>query len=531
VRAVNIVRSMSGSLLKDQVIVATPKQEDEHELESAGSNEVNANNIQEQGAVSEDHRATSTPEIRRTSAQPGESPTPQAYSPRKASLPTNLSANKPTRKKSSRRSSAMKALSSREKSPSASRSLSSDMLSPNSDSDSLSVHKRRNLGTGVASKIADLQRQFSRGSTATSPSAQPMSRKSSIVSMRAASTGMQDPAEMTPPRSAHSHLRDERLFRGRAMSKGSMRSFESKDTTTSTPPRNSSVNKLDSKRFTTFANPALEVSSKPDAIQVKATIIRTDVDHHNAAGLGLQHTPTGSSYARGEAHYAHPRTSIIVEEPRSPARTSMDTNGMHRRARSSISSALGMMGIRSDSPRRSNKVPESPVASDGRRSARASLDMSGSIRSLRRRASASMSRSPSVSRGEAYARSASQQGGNSPLPPTPKTSASANSAPHFSRSMSTSSLESSATTDHDGDAQQRKRKSSRASRLMKRMSNSMSSMLHSGGGHENSSSNLSNNAVPTVEEEKWVGADLGEMNVQFPDTLVSFVPTWPLKSC
>lgn len=519
VRVGKLVRTMSGSLLKDQVAAATPQQKNEHDLEKAGSKEVDSKNYQEQGAVSGDYRATLTPEIRRTSAQPAESTTPQTDASWKSSPLTNLSVNKPTRKKSSRRSSAMKALSSRGKSPSASHSLSSDMLSPNSDSDSLSVHKRRNLGTGVASKIADLQRQFSRGPTATSPSAGPTSRQSSIVSVRA--TSVADPAEATPPRSAHSHLRDEHLFRGRAMSKGSMRSFESRDTRMSTPPRNGSIGKLDSKRFTTFANPALEVSTKPDTIQVKATIIRTDRD---ATEFGLQQPPMESDHARVEPHYAHPRTSIIVEEPRSPGRTSIDTNGMHRRARSSISSAFGMMGIRSDSPRRSNKAPESPVVSDGRRSARASLDMSGSIRSLRRRASASMSRSPSVSRGDSYTRDASLQGRYSPLPPTPRTSVSVNSAPHFSRSMSSSSLESSATTEYDGDVQQRKRKSSRASRLMKRMSSSMSSMLHSGGGHENSSSNLSSNAVHTVEEEKWVGADLGQMNVQFPDTLVGLLP-------
>jgi hypothetical protein len=46
-------------------------------------------------------------------------------------------------------------------------------------------------------------------------------------------------------------------------------------------------------------------------------------------------------------------------------------------------------------------------------------------------------------------------------------------------------------------------------------------MLHSGG---NESAADRSNAVPTVEEEKWVGADLGEMNVQFPDTLVSTSP-------
>jgi hypothetical protein len=105
------------------------------------------------------------------------------------------------------------------------------------------------------------------------------------------------------------------------------------------------------------------------------------------------------------------------------------------------------------------------------------------------------------------------------------TNGSAHSAPQFARSMSSSSLESSATADYDGDSQKHKRKGSRASRMLKRMSNSMSSMLnHGSGGAENSGAHRQGNAVPTVEEEKWVGADLGEMNVQFPDTLVSFSP-------
>jgi hypothetical protein len=65
--------------------------------------------------------------------------------------------------------------------------------------------------------------------------------------------------------------------------------------------------------------------------------------------------------------------------------------------------------------------------------------------------------------------------------------------------------------------------------MLKRMSNSMSSMLNSGsGGAENPGAHRQGNAVPTVEEEKWVGADLGEMNVQFPDTLVSIFPLIPM---
>jgi hypothetical protein len=144
--------------------------------------------------------------------------------------------------------------------------------------------------------------------------------------------------------------------------------------------------------------------------------------------------------------------------------------------------------------------------------------MSGSLRSLRRRASASLSRSPSVTRDSA-ARSPSIQGRYSPLPLSPMTNGSSNSQPHFARSMSSSSLESSATMDYDGESSAHKRKGSRASRMLKRMSNSMSSMLH--GGNLNEGSTVQNNVVPTVEEEKWVGTDLGEMNVQFPDTLVS----------
>jgi hypothetical protein len=54
--------------------------------------------------------------------------------------------------------------------------------------------------------------------------------------------------------------------------------------------------------------------------------------------------------------------------------------------------------------------------------------------------------------------------------------------------------------------------------MLKRMSNSMNSMLNgnsNGIGTERQSA-----AVPTVEEEKWPGTDIGELNVQFPDTLV-----------
>jgi hypothetical protein len=253
----------------------------------------------------------------------------------------------------------------------------------------------------------------------------------------------------------------------------------------------------------------------------------------DTTGLGLQHTPVEATQPKiistPEPHYAQPRTSVIVEEPRSPVRTSMERQ-KHRRARSSISSALGMIGIRPPSPQRPADHPASPALSDGRRSARTSLDMSGSLRSLRRRASASLSRSPSVTRGDS-ARSPSLQGRYSPMPLSPMTNGSSSGQPHFARSMSSSSLESSATTDHDGDSSAHKRKGGRASRMLRRMSNSMSSMLHGGSHHEGPT--VQNNVVPTVEEEKWVGADLGEMNVQFPDTLVSTSrsPTFTLEIC
>lgn len=503
IRAASISRSMSGSMQKDEVKVAENEVERDTSLETTPKRKRDT----------EDNRATIMPEIKRTSAEPIEQVSPKQISPRKSSLP----ARKPSNKKS-RKSSVSKVITSQDRSPSytsLSRASSGAMLSPGSD-DSLSVHKKR-VGSGVAAKIADLQRNFSRGSTIGPPEI-PSSRKSSMVSG----------GERTPPRSAHSNFRDEHLFRGRAMSKGSMRSFESKDTRTSTPPRNKSsgsVGRLDSKRFTSFNNPALEVSSKPDTIQVKATIIRTDIDRGNdATGLGLQHTPTEADQAKivaaPEPSYAHPRTSVIVEEPRSPNRTSMDK--AHRRARSSLSSALGLMGIRSGSVDRSTENPGSPVvSSEGRRSARNSLDIAGGMRSLRRRASASMSRSPSVTR-DSSARSPSQQGRYSPMPLTPMTNGSSQSAPHFARSMSSSSLESSATADYDGHSEKNKRKGSRASRMLKRMSNSMSSMMHSGGNEKNAQHHQSK-AVETVEEEKWVGADLGEMNVQFPDTLVSLL--------
>ncbi|KIW03862.1 uncharacterized protein PV09_05159 [Verruconis gallopava] len=516
-----VSRTTSGNLLGKEV--STTERHVESNPEATSTEEVASPEMDIKRDLEHGQEQISEVEFTRepscSEADPHEKVTPQKLPRRKSSLTGKSAAEKVAARKS-RIASAAKVFSSRDKSPadvpnvSSSRVSSTGMLNTPGD-DALSVHKRRNLGTGVAAKIADLQRNFSKGSSTSPPLAQPTSRKSSMVSIRASS--IQDSADATPPKSAHSQFRDEHLFRGRAMSKGSMRSFESR---TSTPPRNkssSSIGKLDSKRFTTFNNPTIEVSSKPDTIQVKATIIRTDTDRSRETnGLGLQNASADADPPKTastvEPHYAHPRTSVIVEEPRSPARTSTERQ-RHRRARSSISSALGLIGIRSSSPQKTNEHPASPVLSDGRRSSRTSLDMSGSLRSLRRRASASLSRSPSVTR---EARSPSI-GRYSPMPVSPMTSGSAHSAPHFARTMSTSSLESSATMDHESE---HKRKGSRTSRMLKRMSNSMSSILHSSNNGNESAASHSASVVPTVEEEKWVGADLGEMNVQFPDTLL-----------
>jgi hypothetical protein len=534
-----IARTASGSMLSKELVVPEGQEEPTaggaslRVEETSPEPESNPNferQPQDDTGINLPPRTSSrsAPNLAKTNVQKEADITPQMKSPIEKSA-----------SRKSRMSSATKVFTSKGKStpnsnPSLSRVSSGTHLSavPQQQEDAMTVAKRRNLGSGVASKIADLQRNFSKGSSVQSPTA-PTSRKSSVISARASS--VHDPGSTTPPRSAHSHFRDEHLFRGRAMSKGSMRSLESRDTRTSTPPRNKSsgsIGRLDSRRFSTFNNPAIEVSSKPDTIQVKATIIRTDVQEmdrspSDATGLGLQHTPTERNHPKiiptSEPHYAQPRTSVIVEEPRSPTRTSMDKQKRHR-ARSSISSALGLIGIRPSSPHNSAGHPASPVLSDGRRSARTSLDMSGSLRSLRRRASASLSRSPSVTRETSDARSPSI-GRYSTMPLTPMSVGSARSQPEFTRSMSSSSLESSATTDLNGDgSHKRKGSKSRASRMLKRMSNSMSSMLHSGG---NESAADRSNAVPTVEEEKWVGADLGEMNVQFPDTLVRALPLTP----
>ena len=96
----------------------------------------------------------------------------------------------------------------------------------------------------------------------------------------------------------------------------------------------------------------------------------------------------------------------------------------------------------------------------------------------------------------------------------------------MARSMSNSSLESTATTESQSNNAGSTKKGSRASRLMKRMSNSMSSIasvtrLQLGTLSEGSSKDeRTHDPVAEEEEGRWQSVEVGDLNVQFPDTLV-----------
>jgi hypothetical protein len=368
---------------------------------------------------------------------------------------------------------------------SASRSTLGSIQEPQAEL--IAMPKRMKLGGGVAAKIADLQRSFSRSSTAstitpTSAAKANASRKSSFMSQRTSSP------QSTPPRSASSPLQSAPQFppsgfassglRDRAASKGS---FDSHDTSSTTPRNNSSssVGRLDNRRISAYNLPPIE--TKTETISVKATIIRTDgpvrpdlLPAQDSSQLQLHESPLVISHQKP--------TSPVKERIEALPRV---TPNRHQRARSSISQLLpGLM-----SPSTSTlTLPENGLQSPNSVKESSTFPQAeGSWRSIGRRRSESKS------------------------PPGVPTSPNGSMA----RSMSSDSIDSTAT--HDST-----KKTSKSSRLMKRMSNSLSSIANATRLPLalNSHSVREEEQEPVSQRPKPQGFDIGDLNVQFPDTLV-----------
>jgi hypothetical protein len=408
-----------------------------------------------------------------TSPQPRERIAPSVYRPTTGNMPSpHLSSSSPVSNSSS---------------TNLYRSASGISLSPIKEPtpELITVPKRMKIGGGVAAKIADLQRSFSRSSatstiTPTSAPRASISRKSSFMSQHANSP------QNTPPHSASSQIPSSSLyhpsaFRGRAVSKSS---FESHDTA-STPPRNnssSSIAKLDNKRISAYNIPHME--TKAETISVKATIIRTDgpvrpdlLPPVESSQLQLHESPLVISHQR-------PPPPVIEEKVE--ALPQVDPV-KHRRTRSSISQLLP--GLKTSS---TLTLAENTVNSPTSMKENSTLSqLEGSWRSMgRRRSEHSESKSPS--------RAPISPGGS------------------MGRSMSSDSFESVATNEST-------KKGSKSSRLMKRMSNSLSSIASVTRLPLalNSHSVREEEQEPVVEKaKKPAGFDIGDLNVQFPDTLV-----------
>jgi len=337
--------------------------------------------------------------------------------------------------------------------------------------------KPTKIQTGIASKIADLQRSFSRGSAIGTP---PSNKTPEGVKSSLSQRGF--PFNNRPSPSP---------FADRPGSKASFSSVE----TASPITRPRAASNLSS-RISLYNNPPQE-NPKKEVMEVRATIVRTDrtskiqpLPPTADTPLELYESPLVINHQRAQ--------SVSVPEARSyPKRQSSLPMPAHP--------------VKQDSATTPN-VPLSPISDKADResvtgSTRRSME--GAWRSLGRR----------MSRSESKKADSSQ-------PASPTTGP-------LPRSMSNSSLE---TADSRSDSQSTK-VGSRASRLMRRMSSSMSSIASVGklplsprhgasrGEAAHTLGSADHDRAPSIAEvsepaPRPPALDVGDLNVQFPDTLL-----------
>ncbi|KAE9985721.1 hypothetical protein BLS_005687 [Venturia inaequalis] len=414
--------------------------------------------------------------------------------------------------------------------------------------------KGTRLGSGVASKIEALQRSFSRGASAGDAAPLPLPSNRSFSNSRkpllAQRVGsLNDPPRgSTPPRSSSSNFHpsfpvgDVGSMRGRALSKGSFMSFDSHETKNSTPARDHSSgsvgpHRLDHRRRGLYDSPSLPTVefNGHDTVQVKATIVRTDGAHTKANSQQLMESPLVVTQRCGTsplpASTIPPPVTVLPAREKSPTKDSKDNK--HNRQRSSISAAF--RGIKSPSAvTLAETVSSQGLTERETNNKRQSVDLGSSWRTLSRRASVQLSRSPSAVRtptiekpGTPFSRSLSAKGSDRQSLASPP-AASGDHRPSLGRSMSVSSMDSTTTTDSQQNGNDSKKKGNRASRLMKRMSSGMSSIASVTRAQLGTLNEVENNKRASVLEETeenlrgagWTAIEIGELNVQFPDTLL-----------
>jgi hypothetical protein len=380
-------------------------------------------------------------------------------------------------------------------------------LPPRSTGDNVTVAKKRVEG-GIAAKIADLQRSFSRTSpTSGTPTATP---PKSVFHR----TNTLQPApttnNFTPPKRGSS------LFPIRkASSPPPLEDPASILETPSPPSREVTYNILQQPRFTT-SSPTPErvletpsVSIQPRSVTVRATIIRTDStstpDGAISANGAISPKPTKESVAReamglglGLGPEVLRSGPTIMSNHQRAQSTASHRRIFHPSARSSSVSSL-----------HSTPTPTTPEQRDFL-GFRRSID---GWRSFGRRKSLSKSPGPPpTSTWPPHGSVVPASGGAAGLSPLP-------------RSMSNSSLDTSASTEsasNEHHHHHNKKSANRASRLLKRMSSSISSMA-TGNRVQLQTLNekaTSGQEIAKVQTVKPLGIAVGDLNVQFPDTLV-----------
>lgn len=355
---------------------------------------------------------------------------------------------------------------------------------PQQQGDGVVVAKPMKIQTGIASKIADLQRSFSRGSgVSTTP---PPSNKTPEGVKHSISQRGFPFTKATPSRTPSSQ------WGNRPGSKASFSSAET-ESPVSRPRAASNL----SSRISLYNNPPQE-NPKKEIMEVRATIVRTDRTSKVPLLPPTADTPLELHESPLVINHQRAKSAAPQEAPKHPKRQSSLTvsSAPFNKSDSLASPGTPLSPI-------SDKADKESITGSTRRS------MEGAWRSLGRR----------MSRSESKKNHSQNNDSSQPTSPTF----------NLPQSMSNSSLE---TADSRSDSQSQK-KGSRASRLIRRMSTSMSSIASVGKlplplsprGAAKDLSFPDPETTPSIAEvnepaPRPPAIDIGDLNVQFPDTLL-----------
>jgi hypothetical protein len=361
------------------------------------------------------------------------------------------------------------------------RSPSGTLLSPlpQHHGETIALAKEVKIGTGIAAKIADLQRSFSRGSTASlTPS--PNSRTAETAG-RPSVYQRASALRTTPPRASSAGWQHKT-----PASKASFSSVDTESPERERPHLPLNIPPTIGSRISVYNQPP-EKPTKPDTVSVTATIVRADNPQPPSLLPPTAYTPL-------ELHESPLIVTHERAQPPAPIQPPAQPQIREHRAQSTVSLAAPTIGrsesttslATATSPTETTKEPSGP--------ARRSTDSGWR---LGRRLSRSEAKSPT--------------------------------SPTLVRSLSNTSLDTAASGDSGKENKEEKKKGSRASRLIRRMSNSMSSLASVSRlslGQLSPTAQRADDAFmppisPVLEAPpRPLPTDIGDLNVQFPDTLL-----------